>query len=439
MGFAVPPPLPSGRCALTAPFHPCRPGAEGRKGGVFSVALSFALPRPGVTRHAARVEFGLSSPIARGDRVARSGRGDCTKPRRRLALAAVALVREVAHPVLDVHRRRLVARSRRRPRAEAAPEFAPARGAGARVPRPPASSRSAVTTTISPARAAREISSRIASSAAAPPRRGARGSRATCRRSARARRRRERLSPACDAAGRRAPDEGLAVVRRRRPRPAPCRSDCCRRGSRARRSGSQALVASAARAAPDAGAAAGRRARATACAHLPAVRQEEHREAGEKQRREPRTKKESIASATATTSSASERANCAKPRVAAVEVSRVVDLASARRESRPRLAAASAATGAGSRVGAGGRKRQSRPHDRARAACGQVPEPIHHRDLVTTNSARKRTSASCRTGPPQERRRRPGEVLRQEPERSRGRRGGPPRRSSRRPPRVRAR
>src|SRR6202011_990232 len=25
MGFTVPPPLPSGRCALTAPFHPCRP------------------------------------------------------------------------------------------------------------------------------------------------------------------------------------------------------------------------------------------------------------------------------------------------------------------------------------------------------------------------------------------------------------------------------
>ena len=42
------------------------------EGGLFSVALSFASPRPGVTRHAARSEFGLSSPIARGDRVARS-------------------------------------------------------------------------------------------------------------------------------------------------------------------------------------------------------------------------------------------------------------------------------------------------------------------------------------------------------------------------------
>src|SRR5439155_5148430 len=50
---------------------PSGPGKE-PKGGFFSVALSFALPRPGVTRHAARSEFGLSSPVARGDRVARS-------------------------------------------------------------------------------------------------------------------------------------------------------------------------------------------------------------------------------------------------------------------------------------------------------------------------------------------------------------------------------
>lgn len=49
---------------------PCSP--RGAQGGFFSVALSFASPRPGVTRHAARSEFGLSSPIARGDHVARS-------------------------------------------------------------------------------------------------------------------------------------------------------------------------------------------------------------------------------------------------------------------------------------------------------------------------------------------------------------------------------
>src|SRR5215813_8195356 len=42
------------------------------EGGVFSVALSFASPRPGITRHATRVEFGLSSPVSRSDHVARS-------------------------------------------------------------------------------------------------------------------------------------------------------------------------------------------------------------------------------------------------------------------------------------------------------------------------------------------------------------------------------
>ena len=50
MGFTVPPPFPEGRCALTAPFHPY-PRPIG--GGLLSAALSLALPRPGVTRHAA--------------------------------------------------------------------------------------------------------------------------------------------------------------------------------------------------------------------------------------------------------------------------------------------------------------------------------------------------------------------------------------------------
>ena len=44
-------------------------------GGLFSVALSFASPRPGVSRHAARVEFGLSSPVTRGDHTAHSDVG----------------------------------------------------------------------------------------------------------------------------------------------------------------------------------------------------------------------------------------------------------------------------------------------------------------------------------------------------------------------------
>ena len=84
MGFAVPPPLPAGRCALTAPFHPYRP-PERSAGGLFSVALSFASPRPGVTRHAARLEFGLSSPISRGDHVARSEPPKSYQPKRRFS------------------------------------------------------------------------------------------------------------------------------------------------------------------------------------------------------------------------------------------------------------------------------------------------------------------------------------------------------------------
>src|SRR5579862_326799 len=66
VGFSLPPPLPAARCALTAPFHPCRPcrPMTGRRGlgGMFSVALSLGSPPPGVTRHRASVEPGLSSP-----------------------------------------------------------------------------------------------------------------------------------------------------------------------------------------------------------------------------------------------------------------------------------------------------------------------------------------------------------------------------------------
>jgi len=65
VGFALPPPLPAARCALTAPFHPypsappAWPGAS--KGGLLSVALSLGSPPPGVTRHRVSVEPGLSS------------------------------------------------------------------------------------------------------------------------------------------------------------------------------------------------------------------------------------------------------------------------------------------------------------------------------------------------------------------------------------------
>jgi len=40
VGFALPFPLPETRCALTAPFHPCRGQYATRRGGSFSVALS---------------------------------------------------------------------------------------------------------------------------------------------------------------------------------------------------------------------------------------------------------------------------------------------------------------------------------------------------------------------------------------------------------------
>jgi hypothetical protein len=54
MGSALPSPLPETRWALTPPFHPCLPlPFPVGTGGLFSVALSFAFPRPGVTRHRA--------------------------------------------------------------------------------------------------------------------------------------------------------------------------------------------------------------------------------------------------------------------------------------------------------------------------------------------------------------------------------------------------
>jgi len=53
-GFSLPPVLPRARCALTAPFHHCPPEPRRAKAGcVFSVPLSFGLPRPGVTRRTA--------------------------------------------------------------------------------------------------------------------------------------------------------------------------------------------------------------------------------------------------------------------------------------------------------------------------------------------------------------------------------------------------
>ena len=63
VGFALPPPLPETRCALTAPFHPYPTyiPAGWRRGGLLSVALSLGLPPPDVIRHRASMEPGLSS------------------------------------------------------------------------------------------------------------------------------------------------------------------------------------------------------------------------------------------------------------------------------------------------------------------------------------------------------------------------------------------
>ena len=63
VGFTLPPPLPAARCALTAPFHPCRPASQKGRWArrCVSVALSLGSPPPGVTRHRASVEPGLSS------------------------------------------------------------------------------------------------------------------------------------------------------------------------------------------------------------------------------------------------------------------------------------------------------------------------------------------------------------------------------------------
>ena len=63
--FALPPPLPAARCALTAPFHPySREPRRASAGGSFSVALSLGSPPPDVIRHRVSMEPGLSSPAA---------------------------------------------------------------------------------------------------------------------------------------------------------------------------------------------------------------------------------------------------------------------------------------------------------------------------------------------------------------------------------------
>src|SRR6201992_3632864 len=61
VGLAVPPLLPETRCALTAPFQPCRGFRP--VGGFISVALSLGFPPADVIRHRVSVEPGLSSRL----------------------------------------------------------------------------------------------------------------------------------------------------------------------------------------------------------------------------------------------------------------------------------------------------------------------------------------------------------------------------------------
>jgi len=72
VGFAVPPPLPKTRCALTAPFHPCAASALAGFGGrsvlcgtvpEMQRARARFLP-PDVIRHRMSMEPGLSSRAA---------------------------------------------------------------------------------------------------------------------------------------------------------------------------------------------------------------------------------------------------------------------------------------------------------------------------------------------------------------------------------------
>jgi hypothetical protein len=76
VGFTVPLALPSARCALAAPFHPCRSRSPGgrRCGGLFSVALSLGSPPPDVIRHRMSMEPGLSSPPTQKVKAGQSGR-----------------------------------------------------------------------------------------------------------------------------------------------------------------------------------------------------------------------------------------------------------------------------------------------------------------------------------------------------------------------------
>jgi hypothetical protein len=64
VGFSLPPPSPAARCALTAPFHPCRNNTQRAAAVLVSVALSLGVNPPDVIRHRMSMEPGLSSHTA---------------------------------------------------------------------------------------------------------------------------------------------------------------------------------------------------------------------------------------------------------------------------------------------------------------------------------------------------------------------------------------
>ena len=82
VGFAVPPPLPEARCALTAPFHPCRADTQRTRRSVLCGTFPGLQLPPDVIRHRMSMEPGLSSPATfrslperPSDRLTRIGMG----------------------------------------------------------------------------------------------------------------------------------------------------------------------------------------------------------------------------------------------------------------------------------------------------------------------------------------------------------------------------
>ena len=89
VGFSLPPPLPAARCALTAPFHPCRPPP--RKAA--SSAVCFCGTFPGVAP-AGR----YPAPYLRGARTFLSPRNRGKRPSDRLAREMWADAQRLSKP-----------------------------------------------------------------------------------------------------------------------------------------------------------------------------------------------------------------------------------------------------------------------------------------------------------------------------------------------------